>query len=280
VNKAFIYDLKFNLLNSLAINGTAYAIQFVTNNQLAIPWYNNSIYIINWQSNSINQTLTEHSGKINAMQLISNQYLASCSDDTFILIWNFTSGQVYRNLSGHTDNVYSIQVLANTSQLASASKDGMIKIWAWQSSTCIKNLTASGIYPTVLQLLTDFSLAVGFSDFTIRTYNILNTSNIYQIKNLTGHTGLVTAIQNISTTSIASASLDGTILLWSLSTNSIVNTTLVNSSGLYFLSLTQQYLISGYSNMRAYLSTVLTSYKNVTTGVAIYSSSIIAFTTG
>jgi WD40 repeat protein len=214
------------------------------------------------------------------MKLISNKYLASCAADTSILIWVISSGQVYRNLSGHTDAVYSIQLLANTSQLASASRDGTIKIWDWLNAVCIKNLAIGSLYPNVLQLLTDGSLAAGFSDYKIRTFNITIISNIAQITNFTGHTGLITSIQNVSSTTIISSSMDGCIILWDMPSSSITNKTFVSSNGTYFLTYLQtNKLVTGYSEIKMYDSALVLS-ANVSTSTNIYSGSQIAFPTG
>jgi WD40 repeat protein len=277
IDQVYIYDLNLRLLNTVKVNGTVITLQFLNNWYIAVSSNNSFIQVFAWKTGLLNSTLTGHTGQVNDLELVSTSYLASCSADSTILIWNRNTGQKYRNLTGHTDTVFSILLMSNASLLASASKDGFLKIWTWQNSVCVQNVTLGSVYPTVLQLLTDGSLAVAYSDFSIRIFDWNFSVN----KTLIGHSGLVTSIQNLSSNSLVSSSLDGTVILWNLTSSLIQNVSYVSLNGVYFILRSQLFnqLVSGSTGLRIF-NTTLFYTKNVTTSTKVYSASQISVPTG
>lgn len=174
--------------------------------------------------------------------------LITGSYDRTVRVWNLETGVELHCLKGHTRAVRALQF--DEVQLITGSMDNTIKVWDWRSGKCIRTLT--GHTQGVVCLNFDSNvLASGSVDSTIRVWN-LRTGGAFM---LGGHTEWVNAVQlwdsnpsGLQTSStdtslfdvqgsfapsgasleidpgkmLFSASDDGTIRLWDLTSRSCV----------------------------------------------------------
>lgn len=185
-----------------------------------------SVRLWDVQSGQCLQVLTEHKGGVRSVSFSADgQQLASGSEDKTVRVWNL-QGQCLRILKGHSQSVYSVHFATDRQTLASSSNDATVRIWDVSNGNCLSVLQGhtSGVqcvrYSPDGQLL-----ASGCRDGSIRLWSgdcshnrpskpsIINSS----VKLLQGHTDWV---WNIAFSPdgdwLASASLDGTLRLWSV----------------------------------------------------------------
>jgi WD domain, G-beta repeat len=163
-----------------------------------------------------------HSGVFASITSLASHagLLASASEDKTIRLWNIVTQQTSQILRGHQGFVETVAFPPGNSQiLASGSRDRTIKIWD----------TWCGVSPSahpVIHTLTDHTQAVnsvafspdgqrlasGSSDRTIKLWE-MPTGQLLQT--LTGHKLKVTAVTFSSLGILASASADGSIIIWS-----------------------------------------------------------------
>ena len=105
---------------------------------LACGLMDNTIKIINLESDEPVHSLAGHSSYVWKLIQIESGELISCSDDKSIKIWDLGSQDCIITLEGHTDLVRSVK-MARNGELISCSRDGTIKRWDLQSGTCIRS---------------------------------------------------------------------------------------------------------------------------------------------
>jgi WD40 repeat protein len=163
-----------------------------------------------------------HSHAIKRIRLLYNgSLIGSCSKDFTVKIWNISnlSAMAIQTYTGHTDFVNDLTSLNDltTMSVASASDDRTIQIWSITTGLKLNEIrtTTNGPRYYCLLLIQKFSLlASGDSWNQIRLYNI--NANFSLNKTLLGHTKLVTDLVLIDEDTLASSSLDTTIILWDL----------------------------------------------------------------
>ncbi|BAY49429.1 pentapeptide repeat protein [Scytonema sp. HK-05] len=195
-------------------------------NMLATGSTDSSVRLWDVQSGRCLQVLTEHTGGVRSVSFsVDGQQLASGSEDKTVRLWNL-QGQCLRVLKGHTQSVYSVHFAPNQQTLASSSNDTTVRIWDVSNGNCLSILQGHTTGAQCVRYSPDGQLlASGCRDGSIRLWSgdcshnraskpsIINSS----VKLLQGHTDWV---WNIAFSAdghwLASASLDGTLRLWSI----------------------------------------------------------------
>ena len=136
---------------------------------------------------------------------------ASASADNTIRLWD-QNGQPLKTLEGHTSRVNSVSFSPDGQRLASASDDKTIKLWDVQGNL-LATLPGHQFPVTSVSFSPDGQRLVSTSDdFTVKLWDIRAKQ---AIKTLSGHTDRVKAVSISPNGTIATASWDGTVRLWS-----------------------------------------------------------------
>jgi WD40 repeat protein len=142
----------------------------------------NNLQIYNYETGNLTQTLSGHSGDVNAIEILSEQFMASGGDDKKVIIWDLYSYSIKYNLTGHTSVVYCIKRLSSQ-LIASGDGIGLIIVWNWLSGEQIFNLNnhTDAFNSFSLDLYDDQTLISGSLDRTVKFWNISNGELIRSI---------------------------------------------------------------------------------------------------
>lgn len=155
-------------------------------------------------------TLQGHDKAVYAVVNLPDGRVASAGADNTVRIWNLRTAKCETVVRGHSDSIFCLRVLfadpaaaaAQANQLAAASAAAV-------AGASIPSLAA----PPSARVLPSFRIASGSADKTIRVWN----SSTYKCEaTLTGHTGSVLSMAQISESLLATGSLDKTIRVWNV----------------------------------------------------------------
>ena len=147
----------------------------------------------------------------------SEYYVATCSHDNSVKIWSPFNWTLIQTYSQHSSPVYAAMEWLDADTLASCGyQDITIKIWSLSSSQTKLTITISSYIFSLKLLNNKIHLAAGVSS-NIYIYNI-NDGRL--ISTLIGHTdGIKDLVQISDSDLLASSSIDGTVRIWYLTTN-------------------------------------------------------------
>ncbi len=173
---------------------------------------------------SIEQTLSGHSGLVNALVATPNrQTLISGSEDTTIRIWDLVTGEQRQLLSGHTGPIQALDVSTNSRILASGSADATIKLWDLQTGQELRTLTGHASFINDVKFSPDGQTLVSASaDKTIKLWDVATGT---EIRTLIGHNSFVNDLAlSPDGQTLISGSADNEVILWTISTGEILYT--------------------------------------------------------
>lgn len=200
---------------------------------IAIAAPDNTIQL---QNNKDFLSLKGHTAPITQIQISPDDtLLISSSADKTIRLWNISTGELIRTISGHNDRVTALSFSPDRQTFASASADRTIKIW-----------TVQGDLRTILQGHTDEVISVSYSsDGRLASGSVDQTVRLWDLDRQTStilgkHKLAIAAIAfSPDGKTLASASWDNTINLWSVEQAKLRQTLIDHSGGVTALSFNQ-----------------------------------------
>jgi WD40 repeat protein len=199
-------------------------------------------------SSSFNWTLittySQHSSPVYDLEWLDNDTLASGSFDKTIKLWSMTTGQTKRTIQTNT-YVWSLKMLNTNIHLAAGLSNGDINIYNINDGNLVSSLKGhSDWVRDLVQLSNELLASSGGGDRTVRIWNL--TTNTCKFT-LTGHTGVVYGLKQITPSILASGSHDKTIKLWNITTGQLIRTLTGHTNSIYWSVdlLNSQTLVSG-----------------------------------
>jgi WD40 repeat protein len=153
------------------------------------------------------------------------KWLATGSDDGRIKIWNVANGKLAKNLTGHQGAIRSLKFSRDNTLLASAAADKTLRVWGVPAGKPLAQARSDSSINAVTWLDDSARIASGGADNSVRIWRFdAGKPQLALVKELTGHEGPVTALENISSADaqIISGSEDGSVRLWNLETGKVI----------------------------------------------------------
>jgi WD40 repeat protein len=234
---------------------------------------NGSIFIWNWLTQTTVATLHGNMASYPALKLLSSGQLASSSPYNLINIWNLNNGLVNVTLAA---KARFIEQLAN-GYLATVEGNNSIRIYNLQGSlasslpvpsqdqTCLKQTAVSN-------KLASCGLTGAIFIWDTDTFTLNTTLN--------GHTNKVNAIALLVNENLVSASNDGTIKLWNVSSSScLASLSPLNGQQLFSIKNVSNstVVVGGLSNQIAFVNVNASRQFNLVNVVTLSCSFVNAF---
>ena len=129
-------------------------------------------------------------------------------------LWNVTSGACTRTLTKHTDAVLDMRFVEQDFYLISGSRDKTVRVWNVYSGACEHTLTGHSDSVTAVEVISRV-LASASNDYSVRLWSLDTFALIKTLK--AAHSSWILSLLVLSPSEFASASLDQTIKVWSVS---------------------------------------------------------------
>jgi WD40 repeat protein len=150
------------------------------------------------------------------------RHLATYSQDHDIRVWTVQDGREVIALLGHTQPITSVSFLADGQHLISASNDGTLRLWSMTDGTHRPLLAGDAVSARAAGLAPDGKrLAVASFDKALRVWNLPVAEDLEEV--VGGHADAIYGLSfGLDDTTVYSASLDGTIRAWDVTTGETV----------------------------------------------------------
>lgn len=159
-----------------------------------------------------------HHGYVWALAKLGGGTLASGGRDTAIRIWS-NSGEPVMQLKGHEQSVLGLAAIAGN-RLVSVSRDRTMRFWDLRTGECERTVqTHEGAVLTVATLPGE-KIVTGGADARLMLWD--HGGDV--IATLSGHTGWVWDAAPVASDQFASASEDGSVIIWSHKTGQRLHT--------------------------------------------------------
>lgn len=205
------------------------------------------------------QPFIGHLGYIWAIKKINNNTIVSGGRDKEIKVWNL-SGEQTQSLKGHDNSILCIEKI-NDNTFITGSRDQQIIVWQKQEDQNFgRSNTIKVHHALVLSLcrLTETTFASCSGDNTIQIVNL----DGHILTTLSGHNNWVWNVIKLQKDIIATSSEDGTIKIWNIQHNKVIQTFKEQSPvvSLSFVENRNQ-LISGNLNGEIAIRTLATDFR-------------------
>ena len=165
----------------------------------------------------LRHVLTGHYNPLTCIAFSSDgKTLASSSRDSEIILWDMLTRQPRQRITTqHTGSIYSIAFSPDGKTLASSSIDRTLRLWDSYTGEQKATLQYPDAVTSVVFSPDGSCLAIGWDGWQNSRIQLLDTETLQPQKTMVGHTEDITALRFSPDGSVlASASCDGTILLW------------------------------------------------------------------
>lgn len=204
---------------------------------LASGSYDRTIKLWQTRSASLLHTLRGHTKSVSAVMFSSSgTSLCSASWDKTAMLWNVLAGHLLVVFSGHSAAVQSVAFSAGDLYMATSSWDSTIRLWELttvKTNSVVTVLNGHTGNVCAVAFSKHLILASGGSDKKVRTWNPRNKSLLHVFH---GHRGCIRCLCFTEHGfSLASASDDGEIRVWSLANSQcITSVEMTSTDGLIF----------------------------------------------
>ena len=173
------------------------------------------------QSGELRDVLKEYHGLLTCIAFSPDgKTLASGGQNSEIILWDIPTAQRRLSLTTqHTGAVYSVAFSPDGKTLASGSQDQTLRLWDPNTGEHRATLRYPGYVTSVAFSPDETLLAIGSSNWVNGQIQLLDTKTLQPRETLMGHTEEIAALAfSPDSKTLASASWDGTILLWGTGT--------------------------------------------------------------
>ena len=219
-----------------------------------------------------------HEGSITKIRVSPDQeYVATASSDSTVKIWSTADLSLEKTYIRHSDTVTSIEFVSVPIQTRSAytnwfvvsgSMDKTLRLWDIRSMVDLSFDADDAIW-SLKSFPAANQLAVGFNNGTIGIY-VYFYNGFSFVKSLVGHRDVVSDLAIAGPNTLASASWDTTIILWSLTDLIAIQTLSGHSSkvdALIFFNTTYLVSTSNDNSLIVWDTTSANSIGSVTSNV-------------
>ena len=204
------------------LRGGGPAVAFSPDGELIANQYRgsrNNVTIGLWDvyTGELRHILSKHHSPLTCMAFSPDgNTLATGSRDSEIILWDFPTTQRRQSLTTqHTGPVYSVAFSPDGKTLASGSDDGTLRLWDPHTGEHKATLRYPDYITSVAYSPDGRILAIGLGSWVNSQIQLLDTGTLQPRETLVGHAEEITALTfSPDGRTLASASYDGTILLW------------------------------------------------------------------
>ena len=164
----------------------------------------------------LRHVLKEYHGSLTCLAFSPDGKTLVSSSGSEIIFWDIPTLQRRHSLTTqHTEPVYSVTFSPDGKILASGSRDQTLRLWDPNTGEHKATLQYSDVVTAVAFSPDGINLAVGWGSWKNNQVQLLDTKTLQPRETLVGHTEEITDLAFSSDgRTLASASWDGTILLW------------------------------------------------------------------
>ncbi len=214
----------------ITLRGGGPAVAFSPNGKLIANQYRgsrNNVTIGLWDvhAGELRHVLSKHHSPLTCIAFSPDgKTLASGSQDSEIILWDIPTLQ--RRLSittQHTEDVYSMAFSPDGETLASAGLDRTLRLWNPHTGEHTATLQNTDAASAVAFSPDGRILAIGWGDWKNIRIQLLDAVTLELLGTRIGHSEFITALAfSPDSATLASASADGTILLWKMDSEKIL----------------------------------------------------------
>ena len=184
---------------------------------------NGSILLYDCKSHKLLTLLTGHRAAVNSIAVSAHEeFLISGAEDSVVIIWCLNEFKKLKTLRRHNASVTAV-CFAQTAEYylaVTASKDGLLVIQDLHHPEKLLQLTEH--QDSITALSTDnynTKLGTSSADHTVKIWSLPDGTVLHT---LNGHTAEVTSVDYFKEDMIISSSLDKTICVWDIKSNSCI----------------------------------------------------------
>jgi serine/threonine protein kinase len=202
------------------------------------------LYLWSLSNETAQQSLSGHTGRINAIGMSQDsRLLVSGSDDRTLRLWDAVSGQVLQTLEGLPAPVTAVALSADANTLASGDQTGTIRLWDVTTGALLKTIDASETAITALVYGAQPEQLISASGNRLLVWDLV-ADRIH--RQFAGHTGTILGLQRVDQLLVSVG--DDRALVWNLEREELMQVCSEKSAKTVTASLNDQQMITVNNN--------------------------------